>query len=199
MKTRAFDCPKRLLTFLFNSNTGLGLSIVRQILETNGGKIEISSDPTIGTKLTVQLALTRPETTQARYTQHAEYLNWLPRLKGRRICILDQRLNETCHNIEWEQSAKGLERFTNALATTLANHLMMDVVRTTHWMEHDAEIVICPEPSFDYLSTIRRSRGTNQRAPMTIFVAMDALEAATLRSDARIINKESVVEIITQP
>jgi hypothetical protein len=34
---------------------------------------------------------------------------------------------------------------------------------------------------------------------VTIFVALDALEAATLRSDVRVQSKESVVEIMTQP
>jgi hypothetical protein len=66
-------------------------------------------------------------------------------------------------------------------------------------IRHDADIVIVPELSFDYLASIRSSRQNGGPAPVTIFVAMDALEAATLRSDARIKNKESVVEIMTQP
>jgi hypothetical protein len=94
---------------------------------------------------------------------------------------------------------EGLARFTNTLSTTLQKHLKMDVVRTTEWKGHDADIVIVPELSFDYLASIRRSRINGERAPVTIFVAMDAMEAATLRSDARIRNKESVVEVMTQP
>jgi CheY-like chemotaxis protein len=75
----------------------------------------------------------------------------------------------------------------------------MEVVKTTEWEGHHADIVICPELSFDYLATIRERRVHGQRAPVTIFVGMDALEAATLRSDVRVTNRESVVEIITQP
>ncbi|KAF2127320.1 hypothetical protein P153DRAFT_368634 [Dothidotthia symphoricarpi CBS 119687] len=181
------------------SGTGLGLSIVRQILETNGGKVEISSDPAIGTKLTVKLALARPDVVQTCLHQRAEYLDWLPRLQGRRIYVLHKKLHVSSNEPDLAHPTEGFKRFTSTLVTTLANHLKMDVVQTTDWNERDAEIVVCPEPSFDYLATIRRNRRANQRAPMTIFVAMDALEAATLRSDVRITNRESVVEIMTQP
>jgi hypothetical protein len=94
---------------------------------------------------------------------------------------------------------EGLARFTNTLSTTLQKHLKMNVVRTTEWGKHDADIVIVPEFSFEYLASIRRSRLNSERAPVTIFVALDAMEAATLRSDARIRSKESVVEVMTQP
>jgi hypothetical protein len=94
---------------------------------------------------------------------------------------------------------EGLARFTNVLSSTLQKHLKMNVFRTTQWTGHVADIVIVPELSFDYLDSIRRSRIDGAKAPMTIFVAMDAMEAATLRSDARIRRKESVVEIMTQP
>ena len=90
-------------------------------------------------------------------------------------------------------------RFTNALVDTLEHHLKMKVVKSTEWEGHDADLVICPELSFDYLATIRRHRNPGQKAPVTIFIGMDALEAATLRSDVRVTSRESVVEIITQP
>jgi hypothetical protein len=94
---------------------------------------------------------------------------------------------------------EGLARFTNVLANTLQKHLKMNLIRTTEADGHDCNIVIVPELSFEYLAMIRRSRIEDRKAPVTIFVAMDALEAATLRSDARVKSKESVVEIMTQP
>ena len=39
----------------FAPGTGLGLSIVRQIIEENGGKIEVNSEPGVGTRMTVKL------------------------------------------------------------------------------------------------------------------------------------------------
>jgi hypothetical protein len=182
------------------SGVGLGLSIVRQIIETNGGKIEISSDHTFGTRTTVKLSLIRPEASKFTLPQRTEYLSWLPRLKGRKVCIL-HRAHANQDVVDEPQNAEGLAKFTNALTTTLADHLKMDVVQTTRWEGNGCDLVICPEPSFDFLNSIREKRTDAKaaKAAMTIFVALDTLEAATLRSDVRVKNKESVVEIMTQP
>ncbi|KAI4950397.1 hypothetical protein J4E91_004279 [Alternaria rosae] len=179
--------------------TGLGMSIVRQIIDTNGGKVEVSSDPKIGTKLIVKLALNKSEIPGAITTERAQFLSYLPRLEGRRICILRKKIERPAEDTSLSKTDEGLLRFTNALVYTLETHLKMEVVKTNEWEGHDADMVICPELSFDYLATIRKRRPNGQRAPVTIFVGMDALEAATLRSDVRVTNRESVVEIITQP
>jgi hypothetical protein len=179
--------------------TGLGLSIVRQIIDINGGKIEVSSDSSIGTRLTVKLALTKPETSTVSAQELLEYDSSLARLKGRRICILRKKIAGPSQDTKVSRPDEGLLRFTNSLVTTLEKHLKMEVVKFTEYESHDSEIVICPELSFDYLAAIRRERPLGQRAPVTVFVAMDALEAATLRCDARVTNRESVVEIMTQP
>ncbi|KAL1797282.1 hypothetical protein ACET3X_003888 [Alternaria dauci] len=179
--------------------TGLGLSIVRQIIDTNGGKVEVSSDPQLGTKVIIKLALNKPEVFDALTTERAQYLSYLPRLRDRRICVLHKKIAGPSENASVSTADEGLVRFTNALVYTLEAHLKMEVVKTTEWEGHQAEIVICPELSFEYLATIRNHRIDGQRAPVTVFVGMDALEAATLRSDARVTNRESVVEIITQP
>lgn len=183
-----------------SSGVGLGLSIVRQIIETNGGKIEVSSDHSSGTKITVKFSLTRPETTLVAPPQQSEYLSWLSRLQGRRVCVLHRADTDEDAPVEW-QNAEGLTRFTRALSATLSNHLKMEVVQTTKWEGNNADIIICPEPFFEYLASIRHQRADAKasKAPITIFVALDALEAATLRSDVRVQNKESVVEILTQP
>jgi hypothetical protein len=170
------------------SGVGLGLSIVRQIIETNGGKIEISSDHTFGTRTTVKLSLIRPEALKFTLPQRTEYLSWLPRLKGRKVCIL-HRAHANQDVVDEPQNAEGLAKFTNALTTTLADHLKMDVVQTTRWEGNGCDLVIRE----------KRTDAKAAKAAMTIFVALDALEAATLRSDVRVKNKESVVEIMTQP
>ncbi|KAI4612432.1 hypothetical protein J4E80_007165 [Alternaria sp. BMP 0032] len=179
--------------------TGLGMSIVRQIIDTNGGKVEVSSDRNVGTKLIVKLALARPEVPGTMTAERAQFLSYLPRLEGRRICILRKTIEKPAGDDSLSKTDEGLLRFTNVLVYTLETHLKMEVVKTNEWEGHDADMVICPELSFDYLATIRKRRPNGQRAPVTIFVGMDALEAATLRSDVRVTNRESVVEIITQP
>jgi hypothetical protein len=182
----------------------LGLSFVRQIIETHGGKIEVNSEPSIGTKLTVKLALTRPEPSDNKPSpsispQRAQFQTFLKKLRGRNICLLQRPLDSSPQDPGIQRSIEGLARFTNVLANTLQKHLKMNLVRTTNADGHGSDIVIVPELSFEYLALIRRSRIENGKAPVTIFVAMDALEAATLRSDARVRSKESVVEIMTQP
>lgn len=181
------------------AGTGLGLSIVRQIIDTNGGKIEVSSDPAVGTKVTVKLALAKPDIPKDDIAERAQFLSYLPRMEGHRICILHKKIEQVSKDQPMSRTDEGLLRFIKALAVTLEKHLKMDVIQTTEWQGHDADIVICPEISFEYLNDIRRRRVNNQRAPVTIFIAMDALEAATLRSDVRVTNRESVVEIVTQP
>ncbi len=183
-----------------SSGVGLGLSIVRQIIETNGGKIEVSSDHTFGTKITVKLSLIRPEATQIALPLQNEHLTRLTHLKGRKVCIL-HRAEADQDFVDEPQNAEGLAKFTRALTTTLSSHLEMNVIQTTKWEGNECDLIICPEPSFDYLASVRdqRAKVNVLKAPVTIFVALDALESATLRSDVRVKNKESVVEIITQP
>ncbi|KNG47927.1 sensor histidine kinase response regulator [Stemphylium lycopersici] len=178
---------------------GLGLSIVRQIIDMSGGKIEVSSQPSVGSRITVKLSLTRPASSELLTPKREQFHSFLPRLQGRKICILRKKIAGPSDNADVSKSDEGLLRFTNALVDTLEKHLKMAVVKSTEWEGHDADIVICPELSFDYLNAIRRRRTQNQKAPVTIFIGMDALEAATLRSDVRVTNKESVVEVMTQP
>ena len=175
----------------FAPGTGLGLSIVRQIIEAQGGKIEVSSEPSVGTRMTVKLALTRPESIPAVPAQYAQMPAFLSRLEGRKVCILRKQPGPVSDVTSASQPGEAVIRFTNALATTLDQHLKMDVVQTADWEGHDADIVIVPEISFDYLASIRRTRMEGGRAPVTVFVAMDGLEAATLRSDARVKKRES--------
>jgi len=178
--------------------TGLGLSIVRQIIETIGGKIHVSSDPGIGTEVQVKLSL--PPLDRVRpQPQRTRFFEMLDRLRDRRVCILHRTKAASVGASDIPFNREGLERFIAAMTGAMRDHLKMKVVQTEEWEGNDADLVICPEPSFDYLAAIRERRLVGKVTPVTIFVAMDPLEAATLRTDARVVNRESVVEIMTQP
>jgi signal transduction histidine kinase/GAF domain-containing protein len=182
------------------AGTGLGLSIVRNIIETIGGKIDINSDLVSGTQVQVKLALPPLDRVNLQ-PQRTRFLEMVDRLKGRRVCILHRKNIADTTSPDMLRNREGLERFVVAMVGAMRDHLGMHVVQTETWESNDTDLVICPEPSFNYLASIRqkRSTATGAPAPVTIFVAMDPLEAATLRTDARVMNKASVVEIMTQP
>lgn len=181
-----------------SAGTGLGLSIVQQVIENIGGKIEMTSDPSVGTDAVVNFQLPQPEEMVRETSQRAQFREILPLLENRRISILHKTRASSSDQFSLPDRRESLARFTDAIAATMADHLKMDVTQTQDWT-HEADYVLCPEVSFEYLSEIRRRRTSDQPAPVTIFVATDAIEASALRTDARVTSKESVVEIMTQP
>jgi signal transduction histidine kinase len=178
--------------------TGLGLSIVRQIIETIGGKIQINSDLGSGTEVQVKIALPLLDRVRPQ-PQRTRFLEMIDRLRDRRVCVLHRTKAPNTDASDVPSNREGLERFITAMTGAMRDHLKMNVVQTEEWEGNDADLVICPEPSFEYLAAIRERRMVGNVCPVTVFVAMDPLEAATLRTDARVVSRESVVEIMTQP
>ncbi|KAF1942205.1 hypothetical protein EJ02DRAFT_466031 [Clathrospora elynae] len=183
-----------------SAGTGVGLSVVRRIIEDIGGSIEIRSEPEKGTEITVKLALQRFNRPASPDSVHGSIAAALSDLKGRKICLLHSKSPDADgppeHMREWEV----LKRYVSALNTTLENELRMDVVLTSDWdpeAHEGSDIVILPEVSFESLQTIRSS--TLRRPPAILFIAMDTMEADTLRCDARVTSDDSVVEVVTQP
>ncbi|KAF1960780.1 hypothetical protein CC80DRAFT_590121 [Byssothecium circinans] len=182
-----------------SSGTGLGLSIIRHIVDSFEGKISVTSDQVSGTEIRVRLSLAKSGRSSIDDPLRAQYLATLPQLKGQRICILHRQLNTDEETTDTPASRGALKRFTAALTYTLTEQLKMEVIQSEVWEGNDASLVICPEPSFEYLASIRNTRTVDKRVPVTVFVAMDVLEAATLRTDVRVTSRESVVEIMMQP
>jgi hypothetical protein len=122
----------------------------------------------------------------------------LARLKGRRVCILHSKPPDTESLPELLGYWELLKRYIGALAKTLRSELKMYVTETSEWSGHDHfDVVIFPEVSFNSLNIIREN--AKGRPPAALFIAMDMIEADTLRCDARITSQASVVEIMTQP
>jgi hypothetical protein len=93
----------------------------------------VNSEPKVGTRLTVKLALTRPDTTKVAPAQRTQIQTFLPRLEGRRVCILRKHAGPVSGVTSTSSTNEGLIRFTNTLANTLEKHLGMHVIQTAEW------------------------------------------------------------------
>jgi hypothetical protein len=176
------------------------LSVVKRILEDIGGQIEVHSEPHQGTNITLRLPVEQlKDDGNGLDAQNTALRTAVSSLKGRKVCILTGHAasSETSES----QHRKSMDRFVDVLATTLSEVLNLDVRKASVWDGFDdTEVVICPEIAFESLQAIRNSAANAKRiCPATIFIAMDVLEAETLRSDARVTSRESIVESITQP
>ncbi|KAF1833791.1 hypothetical protein BDW02DRAFT_551737 [Decorospora gaudefroyi] len=181
-----------------SAGTGVGLSVVRRIIEDIGGTIKIKSQPNVGTDITLQLPLARYDRPHEPESPHSAIYGTLAQLKGRKVCVLYSKSPDASgppdHLRHWEV----LKRYIHALTTTVRNELNMEVTESSEWTGHeDADVVVFPEISFASLKTIREKAA--ERPPALLFITMDMVEADTLRCDARVTSQSSVVEIMTQP
>jgi signal transduction histidine kinase len=182
------------------TGTGVGLAVVKRIIEDIGGQIDIHSEASKGTDIILRLPLECLSNEEG----HDPKINPLPvamaGLKGRKVCIL-YHISEPNDSPEQLLHKQTLKRYVEVLSATLSNVLQLDIYQTSVWDGSDeTEVVICPEVSFDSLQMIRRNAAkAGRRCPATVLIAMDILEAETLRSDARVTSRESIVQSITQP
>jgi signal transduction histidine kinase len=179
----------------FSEGTGLGLSLVRQTVESLGGRIDLKSQVNIGTEVRLKLMLAEADIGLSHDEDGDLLTSVAERMRGRRVCILQPTLPSDASSAKHS----GTTQLVSSLANTLINWLDITVLTLEEWAYFDTDIVICTEPSFKHLASIRQKTGPGDRAPTTIFLAVDAIEAAALRNDARISSKESIVEILTQP
>jgi hypothetical protein len=181
-----------------SSGMGVGLTVVRRIIEDIGGSIKIKSEQDIGTDITVQVPLEHYDRPYDPDSSHSAIYATLSQLKGRKVVIFHSKAPDANGPLELLRQWGVLKRYITTLMNTVRNELHMDVTQTSKWTGLDeCDIVICPEISFDSLKAIRDKAIV--APPATLFIAMDMVEANTLRCDARITSQSSVIEIMTQP
>lgn len=181
----------------YSPGTGVGLSVVRRIIEEIGGSVQVQSEPNKGTTLTLKLSLDVAKKSEDMDSAHSALLTTLSKLQNRKVCILHSRSphEDSADDLRHWQL---LQRFIDALSSTLQNELKLSVSQVSEWDGlNDADVVICPEVSFESLKTIRTTSG--RKPPATLLIAMDVIEAETLRCDARVTSDQSVVDVMTQP
>jgi signal transduction histidine kinase len=185
----------------FSSGVGLGLNIVRQILESVSGNIDLTSDLGHGTEVSVTLSLPGSDHATTKDEESVSNFDLVKkRLHGHTIALVDRAIKSSSNTSVSIERPKGISQLATTVAYTIRDWLDMDVTvtcDTSTLSNHD--IVICTEPSFEILASIRQKRPEGGKVPVIIFLAMDAIEAAALRTDVRVTSKESVVEVVSQP
>lgn len=180
-----------------SSGVGLGLNIVRQILESVNGNIDLTSDIGSGTEVSVTLSLPNLDKASTINEESESNLDSIRcRVRGYNVFIVDRAADKA-----FKTSQTGdFSSFATTLASTLHDWLDMDVFLTRDSQNiQGSDIIICTEPSFEFLASIRKQGHVAGKVPVVIFLAIDAIEAAALRTDVRVTSKESVVEIVSQP
>lgn len=176
-----------------SSGVGLGLNIVRQILESVSGNIDLTSDVGSGTEVSVTLSLPTLDKTPSNHEESETSLQVIRgRLAGRKVCLVDKAA-ETSQSGEYSS-------FATALASTIQDWLGLETrvtLDSSNLVSYD--VIICTEPSFEFLASIRKQRPAGGKVPVVIFLAIDAIEGAALRTDVRVTSTESVVEVVSQP
>ncbi|KAF2083282.1 hypothetical protein K490DRAFT_52076, partial [Saccharata proteae CBS 121410] len=181
----------------FAAGTGLGLNIVRQIVDSLGGKISVKSQLGVGTDVKVCCKFTAAEVsdeTDSMLDNSNDLFGPVAeRLKKLKICIFEPPTQDYDQEGP-ETPSKGQLKTSSSLAKVLSEWFGADNLEAD---AHSADMVICTEPSFDFLAQVRAARPG--KAPLVVFIALDAMEAVTLRGDSRVTSPASIVEIITQP
>jgi signal transduction histidine kinase len=184
----------------FYAGTGLGLSIVRQLVESLGGSIDIKSQPRVGTEVRVRLTLPSSGVPSSPEENELNPITALKtRIQGKRVCVLDSSAGVPGQHHPGLSPSPATARLGPSLVPSLRDWLGVDVVLSEQWDKLDFDIVILTEVSFDFLVEIRSRSEGDKKIPLVIFVALDAIEASSVRNDSRILDTDIVVEIITQP
>lgn len=179
----------------FSSGLGLGLTVVRHAVDSIGGKIDVRSRLDAGTILAVHLDVPSGTDQQTPLSSPASSPGSTPSA-AIRVCIVAARSSSLPHG---KAAQDGRKQVLQALEDTLVNWFHAEVRIIRKWSHHDADLIICSEPSFELLTAIRKSSHENRTRPRIVFLTSNPSEAAALEKDARLEMNRSDVSVISQP
>ncbi|KAL1633941.1 hypothetical protein SLS56_002532 [Neofusicoccum ribis] len=168
----------------FSVGTGLGMSIVRRLVQSVGGVVSVESKQKVGTEVKICVTLSKrdPPAGDVESDFGRFMSNW-------KVAVVRGHLPP-------EGEAEGIyysseRHFHDSLCATLEDWFQIKITNMDHVGEDSSQLTIYPGPSFDSMFRGRSRQG------VSVVVALDAFEAATLRADPRVTS--GLVQIITQP
>ncbi|KAF9630208.1 hypothetical protein BFW01_g389 [Lasiodiplodia theobromae] len=171
----------------FSPGTGLGMSIVKRLVQSLGGEISVDSHVGVGTKVKVCVNLPKSATPINNAVVDA--------VAGQTNVSQVSVVRETFAQIEGDETQQlahtSEQYFHDSLLNTLQDWFGTNASSPDDVSSDSSQLIIYPGPSF---STMFKGRS---RTGVAVVVALDAIEAATLRANARV--QSHGIEVITQP
>ncbi|KAJ0360059.1 hypothetical protein COL154_007805 [Colletotrichum chrysophilum] len=182
-----------------SAGTGVGLSLVKEVVTRLGGSIQVQSKVNRGTKVTVKLPLQQasppsPKTSIPKTVNFDEFRAQVSELKGLRVRLLGfpTRIGT---NIEDELSANVLSE--HALLEGLCREwLQMHVIDESSLDKLLPDLILVTERNLDRLLYERRHHGVS--TPVVV-VCRNALIARQLATSPRFTGRRVVFEFVSQP
>jgi signal transduction histidine kinase/CheY-like chemotaxis protein len=179
---------------------GLGLSIVRQIVDSLGGKIDLLSEKDVGTDIRIWLSLPKSRDGAAEdYTTNNPIPEMRERTSDCEMCMLIPEAEKSVGHSAG--SLVPMPTVESSMRNLVTQWFRMKVT-TRKSMEGQApDFFVFPEPPpIDYLIDFHGSSGAEKEIPV-IILCTNAFEAASLRSNGihHLTDVGRVIEIIAQP
>jgi signal transduction histidine kinase len=181
----------------FFTGTGLGMSIVQQLVRSIGGSIAVRSKQHVGTEMKIELPLVASRNSPSAAGMDLNSTSTVAEtMNGKKVCVLEPT-NPTASSAAYLAPA-GLG-LGPLLVKTITDWFGAEVSLVNQVEDIVAEVVIFTEPNFESLAALRSAKCPGAKVPIVVFIALDVIEASALRNDARVLSDHSAVEIVTQP
>ncbi|KAF4907160.1 Peroxide stress-activated histidine kinase mak1 [Colletotrichum fructicola] len=182
-----------------SAGTGVGLSLVKEVVTRLGGSIQVQSKVNRGTKVTVKLPLQQasppsPKTSIPKTVNFDDFRAQVSELKGLRVRLLGFP-TEVSTKVEDDLSANVPSEHT-LLEGLCREWLQMDVIDESSLDRLLPDLVLATERNLDRLLYERRHRGVS--TPVVI-VCRNALIARQLATSPRFTGRLVVFEFVSQP
>ncbi|KAF4987352.1 hypothetical protein FGRMN_10413 [Fusarium graminum] len=173
-----------------SNGTGLGLSLVKKIVASMGGKISIESEVNKGTTVTVILPLSRSNGSEDFKGQDENEVDeGAKRLKGLRVRLVGFPSDK---DIESE-NAQGIHM--SAMQTMCQRWLQMDIVPEDSYRDVAPDLVLCEEQA---ITDPALKSEELIRSPVVV-VCANAINAHRRSSDYKKSGDQRVCEFVSQP